>query len=399
MKIGNKKAISNWNLPTESLLPRPKDSIADAGDIRGNADVIREVLAEFDIAAKVRETNVGPKVTSYVLKIKPPTPIQKVSALEVNIALSLKAQAIRVEVMSEKRRLVTIEVPNLRSAVLPISSMLSSAEWKKSVSQTSFIIGKDVYGKVITSDLGAGEHILFAGQTGSGKSVLNNAILASLLSRNTPETLKLILVDPKQVEFAPYKDVPHLQMPVITSPKGYAEALNWLSEESDRRTQLIAASGADSIDEFNGISEIILPRVVVVCDEISDLMMNDARHVETTVHAIANSPKDLGIHFILSTSRPSMDVVTESLRSSMSTRWALTMASQVDSMTILEVPGAEKLLGQGDMLLKSDTGETLQRIQIAHIGDDDVSSIVAFWKNQAAERNYSSKDIIGDYRQ
>lgn len=353
-----------------------QESIADAGDIRGNADAIRKVLEEFGVKSKAVEANVGLKITQYVFKIGRLSSPNKVQALEANIALALSALSVRVEVISTTKRLVAIEIPNVKSAILPISILLNSREWKNTKNLTSFVIGKDMRGEIVISDLSKDKNILFAGQTGSGKSVLHNTILASLLSRNTPETLKLILIDPKQVEMAPYEGLPHLQMPVITDPKGWKDVFDWLIKEHSRRTQLLRYSDFGSIDEYNNNAETILPRIVVVCDEISDLMMNDSEHVEYTVHKITSCSMDLGIHFIFSTSRPSIDVFTESLKSSMQTHWAFTVASKVDSETVLGVSGAEKLLGQGDMIMKDNRDNTLRRVQAAFISDSEVADRV-----------------------
>lgn len=361
-----------------------QESIADAGDIRSNADSIRKVLEEFGVKSKVVEANVGLKVTQYILKISKLSSPSKVLALENNIALVLIASSVRIEIVSAKKRLVAVEVPNIKPAILPISVLLNSREWKNTKSLTSFVVGKNMRGEVVLSDLAMDKSILFAGQTGSGKSVMHNTILSSLLSRNTPDTLKLILIDPKQVEMAPYEGLPHLQMPVILNLDEWTKACNWLTEETDRRTHLLSSSNSFSIDDYNKSSGTKLPRIVVACDEISDLMMiNDGKIVESTVSRVSDASVDVGIHFIFSTSRPSTDVFTETLKSSMQTHWAFTVASKVDSETILGVSGAEKLLGQGDMLMKDNTDNTLRRVQAAFISDDEVSDRV----NRIIEEN------------
>lgn len=308
------------------------------------------------------------------------------------IALNLQAISIRITKSTPRNGFVAIEVPNVKAADVPLASIFDSTEWRDSTSPLSIAVGKDLYGKPVIADLSKIEHLLFAGQTGSGKSVMSNVILASLLFRNNPDELKLMLVDPKQVELAPYRELPHLLMPVIERPEQWSVALNWLSKEVDRRKNILAHYRVSSIDELNRTATELLPRVVVLTDELSDLMMVDGRKVEEVVSKISTKAKNFGIHLIFSTSRPSVDVFTDILKISMPTHWSFVTASKLDSMTTLDEAGAEKLLGQGDLLFREGPNSSLQRVQAAYISDDEVESLTSFWSRQSMQKGNDVKD-------
>ena len=354
------------------IFNRKKASTANTDSTKGIAKTICEVLQDFDIACRIHKTNIGPKVTQYIIRLDQHNQLTKVIELEANIALALKSQVVRIVILSEKDRLVSIEVPSQKEATLSVSSLMNTAIWQKSKSKSCFIVGQDVSGETILADLAINRHILIAGQTGSGKSTLLYTILASLLTRNTPDTLKLILIDPKRVEFLPFNKTPHLQMPIITDSEESKEAFDWLIEESVRREQLLVGGGATSIDQLTPKP----PRTVIVCDELSDLMMTCPKNIESTVGKVSNSPYDLGIHFIFSTSRPSANVFTDSLKAEIPTHWALTTNSQHDSVSILGAAGAEKLLGRGDMLMKNSVDDSLQRVQVAHASDEEIVRVI-----------------------
>ena len=381
-----------WKLPSLALLGEPVAGRADAGDVQQIANNIIDTISEFGINAEAIEANIAHKVTQYLLQLPKNVQAEKIMQLESNIALNLQATSIRITKSTPRNGFVAIEVPNVKAADVPLASIFDSTEWRDSTSPLSIAVGKDLYGKPVIADLSKIEHLLFAGQTGSGKSVMSNAILASLLFRNNPDELKLMLVDPKQVELAPYQDLPHLLMPVIERPEQWSVALNWLSKEVDRRKNILAHYRVSLIDELNRTATELLPRVVVLTDELSDLMMVDGRKVEEVVSKISTKAKNFGIHLIFSTSRPSVDVFTDILKASMPTHWSFVTASKLDSMTTLDEAGAEKLLGQGDLLFREDPNSSLQRVQAAYISDDEVESLTSFWSRQSMQKGNDVKD-------
>lgn len=374
----------DWKLPGTDLLNQKQDK-ADAGDVNGNAQTIHDTFENFNIEVEMEGANIGPRVTQYTLK--PPTGVKltKITALENNLALDLAAHSIRMEAPIPGKRAVGIEVPNVKAATVRISSLIMSREWTNISGQLGFGIGKDISGTPIVADLAKMPHLLVAGQTGSGKSVMINTILTSLLYRNSPADLKLILVDPKRVELAPYNDIPHLLTPVIVEPEKCISALKWATAEMERRYTELADAGKRNIEEYNKVKqEAGMPYIVIVIDELADLMMMAARDVEALIVRLAQKARAVGIHLILATQRPSVDVITGLIKANVPARIAFTVASQVDSRTIIDQVGAEKLLGQGDMLLLMSDMPKPKRIQGAFIGDDETKKIVDFLKMQRA---------------
>ncbi|HEY9712938.1 MAG TPA: DNA translocase FtsK 4TM domain-containing protein, partial [Chroococcales cyanobacterium] len=368
----------DWQFPSITLLNQKQDK-ADAGDVEGNARVIHDTFENFNIEVEMEGANIGPRVTQYTLK--PPTGVKltKITALENNLALDLAAHSIRMEAPIPGKRAVGIEVPNVKSATVRVSSIFQSQEWQGITSNLGFAIGKDISGAAVVADLAKMPHVLVAGQTGSGKSVMINTILTSLLYRNTPSDLKLILVDPKQVELKPYDDIPHLLTPVITEPEKCISALKWAVAEMERRYKALADNGNRNIAEYNAkMKEEGMPYIVIVIDELADLMMMAARDVEALIVRIAQKARAVGIHLVLATQRPSVDVITGLIKANIPARIAFTTASQVDSRTIIDQIGAEKLLGQGDMLLLTADMPKPKRVQGAFIGDDETVKITDF---------------------
>jgi S-DNA-T family DNA segregation ATPase FtsK/SpoIIIE len=372
----------NWQLPALTLL-ESKQEKADAGDVEGNAKAIKETFANFNIEVEMEGANVGPRVTQYTLK--PPTGVKltKITALENNLALDLAAHSIRMEAPIPGKRAVGIEVPNVKSATVRLRSIFESHDWMEVKGPLGFGIGRDIAGKPVVADLARMPHLLVAGQTGSGKSVMINTILTSLLYRNSPSDLKLILVDPKQVEMKPYDDIPHLLTPVITEPEKCISALKWSVAEMERRYKALADVGKRNIAEYNLVKkEEGMPYIVIVIDELADLMMMAARDVEALIVRIAQKARAVGIHLVLATQRPSVDVITGLIKANVPARIAFTVASQVDSRTIIDQMGAEKLLGMGDMLFQTADMPKPKRVQGAFIDDPETARVTDFIRMQ-----------------
>jgi DNA segregation ATPase FtsK/SpoIIIE, S-DNA-T family len=372
----------NWKFPETSLLDQRQDK-ADAGDVSGNAQIIHDTFANFNIDVEMEGANVGPRVTQYTLK--PPTGVKltKITSLENNLALDLAAQAIRMEAPIPGKRAVGIEVPNVKSAMVRLSSILQSPEWNNLKSPLGFAIGKDIAGRPVVADLAKMPHLLVAGQTGSGKSVMINDILTSLLFRSSPSDLKLILVDPKQVELTPYNDIPHLLTPVINEPEKCISALKWAVAEMERRLRAMSEVGKRNIAEYNNLKkEEGMPYIVIVIDELADLMMVAARDVESLIVRLAQKARAAGIHLVLATQRPSVDVITGLIKANVPARIAFTVASQVDSRTIIDQMGAEKLLGMGDMLMLTSDMPKPRRVQASFISDEETEKITKQIRDQ-----------------
>ncbi len=372
----------DWQLPSTSLLNHKQDK-ADAGDVEGNARTIKETFENFSIDVEMEGANIGPRVTQYTLKPPAGTKLTKITQLEDNVKLDLAATSIRMEAPIPGTKLVGIEVPNRKSATVRIASLLESSEWKDQQNPLTFAIGRDIGGKPIIADLAKMPHVLVAGQTGSGKSVMINTILTSLLYRNSPADLKLILVDPKQVELKPYDEIPHLLTPVITEPEKCISALKWTVAEMERRYKTLSEVRRRNIVEYNSLKQDEgMPYIVVVIDELADLMMMAARDVESLIVRIAQKARAVGIHLVLATQRPSVNVITGLIKANVPARIAFTTVSQVDSRTIIDQIGAEKLLNMGDMLLSTADMPKPKRVQGAFIEDEETHKVTDFIRGQ-----------------
>ena len=374
----------DWKFPGLDLLSDKQDK-ADAGDVKANAEIIKDTLANFNIDVEVEGANVGPRVTQYTLKPPAGVKLTKFTALDNNLALDLAAQSIRIEAPIPGKRAVGVEVPNVKAATVTIRSLLSSPEWTENKSALAFTLGKDITGAPVVGDIERMPHLLIAGQTGSGKSVMINTLLTSMLYRNSPSDLKLILVDPKQVEMAPYKDIPHLLAPVITEPEKCISALKWAVAEMERRLKAFAEVGKRNIGEYNDLKkEEGMPYIVIVIDELADLMMMAARDVESLIVRLAQKARAAGIHLVIATQRPSVDVITGLIKANVPGRIAFTTISQVDSRTIIDQVGAEKLLGRGDLLFSIPEFMKPKRVQGALIDEAETARICDFLRSQRA---------------
>ncbi len=372
----------DWKFPSLNLLNQKQDK-ADAGDVEGNADIIKETFANFSINVDMEGANIGPRVTQFTLKPPAGVKLTKIAALENNLALDLAAQSIRIEAPIPGKKAVGIEVPNLKPATVRMASILSAPTWAETKSPLSIAIGKDISGAPVIADLDKMPHLLVAGQTNSGKSVMINAVLTSLLYRNSPSDLKLILVDPKHVELTPYDEIPHLLTPVITEPEKCISALKWAVAEMERRYRTLAEAHRRNINEYNDLKKDEgMPYIIIVIDELADLMMMAARDVEALIVRIAQKARAVGIHLVIATQRPSVDVVTGLIKANVPARIAFTTNSQVDSRTIIDMMGAEKLLGMGDMLFATADMPKPKRVQGALIEIDEVQKITDFLRMQ-----------------
>ncbi len=382
----------DWQFPSLDLLSSKQDK-ADAGDVKGNAEIIKDTYANFGIDVDVDGANVGPRITQYTLRPPAGVKLTKLTALEHNLALDLAATSIRMEAPIPGKRAVGIEVPNVRAATVTLRGLLSSTEWTSAKGSLSFVVGKDISGTPVVTDLEEMPHLLIAGQTKSGKSVMINTLLASFLYRNTPAELKLILVDPKHVEMAPYEDIPHLLAPVVTEPEKCISALKWAVAEMERRLKTFAEVKQRDIQGYNALKkEEGMPHIVIVIDELADLMMVASRDVEALIARIAQKARAAGIHLVLATQRPDANIVTGIIKANVPAQIAFAVKDQVNSRIIIDQPGAEKLLGKGDMLFKTTDIPRPIRIQGALITGAETNKLTDFLREQRPP-NYNH-DVI-----
>ena len=402
-----RRSGSGYQIPPLSLLqiPAPSKDRGIKADTATTAKILVETLAEFGMETQVTNVEEGPVVTRYELLPAPGIRVERISALSNNLALSLKATSVRVQAPIPGKGVVGIEVPNTTANIVYLREVLEGKAWKSSKIKLPLALGKDVGGSDLVADLAAMPHLLLAGATGSGKTVCMNSILTGLLMARTPEQLRLLLVDPKIVEFAAYCNLPHLVVPVITNPKKVAIGLRWAINEMEQRYKLFAKARVRNIEGYN-TREIVtqkelfgdrpageepaegpparLPYIVVVIDELADLMLADQAEIENCVARLAQLSRAVGIHMILSTQRPSVNVITGTIKANFPARIAFQVAQKVDSRTILDTIGADKLLGRGDMLFLPPGTSKLVRAQGAIVGDDEIHAITDFIRGQAA---------------
>ncbi len=387
------KKVVIKNLPPQDLLS-PKRSKPTSGDIRANAETIHGTLHEFGIEVEMGEVRVGPTVTQYSLKPDKGMKLSRITALSNDLALRLAAHPIRIEAPIPGKALVGIEVPNHKVALVTLRELLESHEFIDREHNMMIALGKDVGGKVWFADLLKMPHLLVAGATNSGKTVCINTILMSLLYQNTAETLRLILIDPKRVELTLYNGIPHLLTPVITNVQKTVNALKWTIGEMDRRFELLSQDGSRDASSYNEKHpDMKMPRIVFVIDELADLMAAAASEVEAGIIRLAQMARAVGIHLIVATQRPSVDVITGLMKANIPARIAFSVASLVDSRTILDCPGAEKLLGRGDMLFLTAELSKPKRIQGAFVSEEELKDVVKYLNDGNAEPEYDESIV------
>lgn len=378
-----------WEYPPLDLLSEESQK-ANRGDIKKIASVIEKTLESFGIGARVAEVNLGPAVTQYALEIALGTKVSKITSLANDLALATEAPTgqIRIEAPIPGRNLVGIEIPNRSLEIVPLKTMLSSDAMRKSKSKITVSLGLDVSGSPVVADIAKMPHVLIAGTTGSGKSVLINSFISTLLFRASPSEVKLIMVDPKRVELTGYNGIPHLMTPVIVEVEKILASLKWAMEEMDRRYKTFAERGVKNIDSYNELAGFqALPYIIILIDELADLMAFAPVEVEDAIARLAQMARATGIHLIIATQRPSVDVITGLIKANVPCRIAFNVSSMIDSRVILDTPGAEKLLGRGDMLYIPPDQAKATRIQGAYISDKEVKKLVDFLKakNPAVE--------------
>lgn len=390
----------NYEFPKIEFLNPPKDGqVFDKKSIQNTAIKLQKTLASFGVEAKVTNVTKGPTVTRYELTPSTGVKVSKIVNLSDDIALNLAAKSIRIEAPIPGKAAVGIEIPNAISESVSLREVIESKEFKNHPSKVAFALGKDAAGDIIIADIAKMPHTLVAGATGSGKSVCINSILVSILYKAKPSEVKLILVDPKMVELSGYNGIPHLLIPVVTDPKKAAGALNWAVQEMVNRYNLFASKGVKDIKGYNKVVEkekgVKLPQIVIIIDELADLMMVAPNDVEDAICRLAQMARAAGMHLIIATQRPSVDVITGIIKANIPSRIAFTVSSQVDSRTILDCAGAEKLLGKGDMLYMPVGQIKPLRVQGAFVSESEIEKIVDYIKETSGGTdNLYNQDII-----
>lgn len=376
------RKISDWKPYSIDLLDK-QTSLPTSGNINKNVDVIKSTFDNFGIDVSMEGVNVGPTVTQYTLKPAEGVKLSKIIALQNDLSLALASHPIRIEAPIPGKSLVGIEVPNQNVAIVRFKEMLESDDFSKRKSSLTMPLGRDVSGKVMMSDLIKMPHLLISGATGAGKSICLNSIILSFLYQNSPEDLRFILVDPKKVEMTNYNGIPHLLTPVVTEVDKTINSLKWLVAEMERRLKLFSEKGSRDIISYNSkLRDKKLPYLVLIIDELADLMAVAANEVEACIVRLAQMARASGIHLILATQRPSVNVITGLIKANIISRVAFAVASQVDSRTILDMSGAEKLLGNGDMLyLDAEIGKP-KRVQGVYVSEKEIRNITGWIKEQ-----------------
>ena len=389
------KSHNGFRLPPSTLLHRSEDTqVVREEELRAEAQVLVEKCAEFDVNGQVVQINPGPVVTTFEFRPEAGVKYSRVTGLAEDLCLAMRAESILIERMAGKST-VGIQVPNHTRETIWLRDVIESENFGQPKSKLTLAMGKDINGRIVTADLATMPHVLIAGSTGSGKSVAINAMIMSVLYKATPEQVRMILVDPKRVELGMYEGIPHLFTPIITEPKLAANALRNAVREMERRLKLLASRSVRNIDQYNKLfengtpslfddqeEEKPLPYIVIIIDELADLMMLDKANVEESVTRLAQMARAVGIHLVLATQRPSVDVITGLIKANVPTRMSFRLATKVDSRTILDSNGAESLLGRGDMLFLPPGTSRLQRVHAPFVTEKEISAVTEFWKKQ-----------------
>ncbi|MBR0483827.1 MAG: DNA translocase FtsK [Oscillospiraceae bacterium] len=364
-------------------------------ELRNNADRLREVLKSFNVEVEINDISRGPSVTRYEVKPAKGVKVSKITSLSDDIALNLAAEGVRIEAPIPGKPAVGIEVPNAQKDTVSLRELLESPQFRNAKSKLTFGVGKDIAGNVIIGDIAKMPHMIIAGATGSGKSVCTNSIIMSILYHAAPDEVKLILIDPKIVEFRVYDGIPHLLIPVVTDPKKAAGALNWAVQEMLRRYDVFAKNAVRNLEDYNRICtekpELQLekmPQIVICIDELADLMMTASKEVEEAICRLAQLARAAGMHLIIATQRPTTDIITGLIKANIPSRIALSVMSQIDSRIILDTGGAEKLLGHGDMLYLPSGQPKPVRVQGCYVSTQEIEKVVEFIKNQSEDAVY-----------
>ena len=390
------RIAGGFKLPPSSLLHRPDEQHAiDADELKLLAQVLTEKCAEFDVRGQVTQINPGPVVTTFEFKPEAGIKYSRITNLTDDLCLGLKAESILIERMAGKST-VGVQVPNREREIIWLRENIESQEFIGSKSKLTLAMGKDINGRIVVADLAGMPHLLIAGSTGTGKSVAINAMIMSILYKSTPEQVRLVLVDPKRLELGNYEGVPHLYTPIITEPKLAANALRNAVREMEKRLKLLAAKGVRNIDQYNRLfdgpntpslfgensEERPLPYIVIIIDELADLMMLDQSNVEESITRLAQMARAVGIHLVLATQRPSVDVITGLIKANFPARVSFRVATKVDSRTILDANGAESLLGKGDMLYLPSGSARVHRLHAPFVTEKEIAAVVEFWRSQ-----------------
>ncbi len=394
------RIAGGYKLPSSSLLQRPDEQQAvDADELKLLAQVLTEKYSEFDVHGQVTQINPGPVVTTFEFKPEAGVKYSRITNLVDDLCLALKAESILVERMPGKST-VGIQVPNRQREIIWLRENIESQEFLGSKSKLTLAMGKDINGRIVTAELTGMPHLLIAGSTGTGKSVAINAMIMSILYKATPDQVRLILVDPKRLELGNYEGVPHLYTPIITEPKVAANALRNAVREMERRLKLLASKGVRNIDQYNRLfdqsetpslfaeesetDDRPIPYIVIIIDELADLMMLDSSNVEESITRLAQMARAVGIHLVLATQRPSVDVITGLIKANFPARVSFRVATKVDSRTILDANGAEALLGKGDLLYLPSGSARVHRLHAPFVTEKEIAAVVEFWKAQGA---------------